>query len=151
MHSFTPLKRRDLAFLSINITVWCNDGNDICLTRDTPNVDILYRGVNHLSNDYYYDYDGESSYSSKAYILYRTRIVLKIITNSIELYTAYLTTICILLSFIIANRERRRLIYQLVPEKIRNYFTKILCCRCFRKSQITPLDDIQIQGSSVQT
>ena len=42
------------------------------------------------------------------------------ISYQIELMITYLTTICVPLSFIIANRERQKLIINLVPQKYRN-------------------------------
>lgn len=45
-----------------------------------------------------------------------------------ELFLAYFATICIPLSFIISNSEKRKLVYDLIPRKFVNLFKSRFSC-----------------------
>lgn len=94
-------------------------------------------------------YDTESSYqrsqiknqlTSVIFEFVKEKIYLFLIAISVELYFAYLTTICIPLSFIIANSERRRLIYELVPKKLRVLFETLFCNNSSKVAQISMIE-----------
>ena len=72
---------------------------------------------------YQYYYDDEERRDA----VDMTDAIRAMIGNS-ELFLAYFATICIPLSFIISNSEKRKLVYDLIPRKFVNLFKSRFSC-----------------------